>query len=337
MVFARWTAGFVVVTCAALIGSSGGQAGGFCTQTADILLDACRASVSDDAAVGKAVCINIASENNRNSCLDDLADSRFEADQLCDDQHDTRLTACGVLGEARYDPDFRPARFDNPLRPSKPNPYFPLGVGKHWEYRSATQVDIVDIVNERKKIAGVDCIVIRDQVFEDGFIHEATDDWYAPAKDGSVWYFGEETKDFETFRGDHPVRPELVSIDGSFKAGRDGDKPGIIALASPQVGAVYLEEFSLGNAEDVTEILSTTYSYGRDPSLDENVPRELARRFCAGNCIVTKNYSLLEPGLFARKYYARGVGTILEVENTGEVVQLVSCNFDRRCASLPPP
>ena len=213
----------------------------------------------------------------------------------------------------------------------------------HWEYNSATQVDILDVVNETKRIAGVDCIVIRDQVFEDGLIHEATDDWYAPGKDGSVWYFGEEVKDFETFKGDRPVRSELVSIDGSFKAGREGAKPGIIALASPKVGNAYLEEFSLGNAEDVTEILSTTYSWGHNADLDQSVPWELARRFCsAGNCIVTKNYSMLEPGLFARKYFARGVGTLVEVEfdaggPTGEVVQLVNCNFDRRCQGLPTP
>jgi hypothetical protein len=41
--------------------------------------------------------------------------------------------------------------------------------------------------------------------------------------------------------------------------------------------------------------------------------------------------------LFARKYYARGIGTILEIENTGEVVQLVKCNFDSRCTNLPTP
>jgi hypothetical protein len=331
------TLGFVVVMCGAFMGRSGAQTGACCTLTADTLLDACRASVMDDGAVGKAVCINITDAKARRACLGDLADSQDEADRLCEDQHDTRLAACAVLGEDRYDPDFRPARFDNPRRPSKPNPYFPLGVGKHWEYRSATQVDTVDILNETKRIAGVDCIVIRDLVFEDGLIHEATDDWYVPAKDGSVWYFGEEVKDFEAFKGDNPLRSELVSIDGSFKAGRDGDKPGIIALASPAVGDVYLEEFSLGNAEDVTEILSTTYSYGHDPVLDEGVPRELVQRFCAGNCVVTKNYSLLEPGLFARKYHARGVGTILEVENTGEVVHFVNCNFDRRCANLPTP
>jgi len=73
-------------------------------------------------------------------------------------------------------------------------------------------------------------------------------------------YFGEEVKDFETFKGDNPLRSELVSINGSFKAGRDGAKPGIIALASPKVGDAYLEEFSLGNAEDVTEIQSTTHA-----------------------------------------------------------------------------
>src|SRR4249920_2997602 len=105
-VLARWAAGFVVVTCAALTASIGSRAAGFCTQTADTLLDACRASVRDDGAVGKAVCINITDQSARDACLDDLADSQLESDQLCDDQHETRLTACGVLGEARYDPDF---------------------------------------------------------------------------------------------------------------------------------------------------------------------------------------------------------------------------------------
>jgi hypothetical protein len=333
----RLMLGCAVLLCAALAGRNDAQAAGYCTQTADTLFDACKASVVDDGAVGKAICINIINSNAQKTCLDDLADSQDEASLLCIAQHDTRLAACGVLGEGQYDPDFKPARFDNPKSPSKPNPYFPLGVGKHWEYRTATQVNTVDIVNETKLIAGVNCIVFRDLVFEGGLIHEATDDWYVPGKDGSVWYFGEEVKDFEAFTGDKPKRAELVSIDGSFKAGRDGDKPGIIALAAPQVGDVYLEEFSLGNAEDVTEILSTTYSYGHDPVLDEGVPAVLAQRFCSGNCIVTKNYSLLEPGLFARKYYARGVGTILEVENTGEVVQLVKCNFDSRCAGLPLP
>jgi len=179
--------------------------------------------------------------------------------------------------------------------------------------------------------------VARDEVDKAGQVSELTDDWYCPAKTGAVWYFGEETKSFEIFAGDVPLNPELVSIDGSFKAGRDRDKPGIIFLASPKVGDVYLEEFSLGNAEDVTQILSTTYSFGGSADLDQGVPSALAQRMCAGDCVVTKNFSLLEPGDVARKYYARGIGVFLEVESSGFVSQLVDCNFDPRCVGLPQP
>lgn len=153
-----------IVICCALPARSRAQTGGYCTQTADLLLDGCRASVTDDGAVGRAVCLNIGDANARVNCLADLDQSQNEANQLCDGQYDTRLAACRVLGEGRYDPDVSPSRFDNPKHPSKPNPYFPLDVGKHWEYRSATQVNTVDVVNETKQIAGVDCIVFRDRV-----------------------------------------------------------------------------------------------------------------------------------------------------------------------------
>ncbi|MGH9845873.1 MAG: hypothetical protein ACREEM_44780 [Blastocatellia bacterium] len=178
--------------------------------------------------------------------------------------------------------------------------------------------------------------MIDDQVFENGFLKEDTDDWYAQAKDRNVWYLGEEVKDYETYDGDKPRKPELVSISGSFKEGRNGDRAGVIFQASPQAGQAYLEEFSLGNAEDVTVILSTSYAYGRDRDLDRFVPRQLADRFCAGgDCVVTKNFSLLEPGVFGRKYYARGIGVFFEVNpDTGKFSQLANCNFDSRCQGL---
>jgi hypothetical protein len=54
--------------------------------------------------------------------------------------------------------------------------------------------------------------------------------------------------------------------------------------------------------------------------------------------VVTKNYSLLEPGIFARKYYAPGIGVFLEVASGGNrAVRLVHCNFDARCSLLPAP
>jgi hypothetical protein len=241
-----------------------------------------------------------------------------------------------LVGENRYDPPFQGKLFDADFRNlTNPNRYFPLTIGNQWEFRSQTQQTKVQVLDRTKLIDGVRCIVVLDEVHEGGDLIESTNDWYAQAKDGNAWYCGEETSEFESFDGDRPRLPERVSIEGSFKAGRDGDKPGIIFEAAPAVGDVYIEESSLGNAEDATQVLSISYSYGKNPTLDQLVPAALAKALCAGDCVVTKNYSLLEPGAFERKYYAPGIGVFLEVEpDTGEVVRLVNCNFDSRCSGL---
>jgi uncharacterized low-complexity protein len=55
----RWILALAVVLCGAFVGQCTARAAGYCTQTADLLLDACKASVMDDGSVGKAMCINI--------------------------------------------------------------------------------------------------------------------------------------------------------------------------------------------------------------------------------------------------------------------------------------
>jgi len=311
--------------------------GMFCSATAQALFRACDNEISNDYWVGVGICINESDDADRRECFADVRQAHAEGQQLCREQRAGRRGACDLLGEARYDPPFEPQAFDADFANlGNPNPYFPLAIGSQWEFRSQTQSTKVQVLNETKLIDEVRCIVVRDEVREDGDLIESTNDWYAQAKDGNVWYCGEETGSFESFDGDRPRKPELVSIDGSFKAGREGDKPGIIFQASPTVGQAYVEESSLTNAEDATVILSTSYSYGRNPTLDELVPAALARALCHTDCIVTRNFSLLEPGVFERKYYARGIGVFLEVEpESGEVVRLVKCNVDPRCAALP--
>jgi hypothetical protein len=63
------------------------------------------------------------------------------------------------------------------------------------------------------------------------------------------------------------------------------------------------------------------------------VPPELAELFCDGDCLVTREFNLIEPGAEAFKYYAPGVGLFLEVEGR-DVVELVACNVDPRCDEL---
>lgn len=330
----------LLVVCALALAPLAAHANpGACVATAKALYRACSFDLLDDWWEAQAKCINVADDEERKECFSDAASERRESQRECNAILDGRLESCEVLGDGRYDPDFDPAHFDSDFAHlTHPNPYYPLGIGNRWEYTSADETGVVEVTADTKLIAGVRCIVVRDTVLRGGKLHEDTDDWFAQAKDGTTWYCGEQTRSYETFPGDLPPDPELVDIDGSFKHGQERDKAGIIFLADPQVGDAYREEFSLANAEDATEVLSTTYSHGEDPDLDQLVPAALANAVCDHDCVVTRNYSLLEPDVVERKYYGRGIGVFLEVElESGEVVRLTDCNFDARCAALPQP
>jgi len=103
----------------------------------------------------------------------------------------------------------------------------------------------------------------------------------------------------------------ITTIAGSFMAGVNGDKPGIIMKAHPAVGDFYRQEFSLSNAEDFAQTLS----------LNEVVTLR-TRTF--NHCLKSEESTPLEPDVREDKFYAPGVGTVLEVDlSTGATSQLV--------------
>jgi len=314
--------------------------GRFCTYTALAQAKACRFEARDDHQVARAVCLNVADADERAACFAEALAERREGWNLCREQRMARKELCNALGEAPYEPDFDPALFDEDFADlTRPNPYFPLATGNRWRFEGAGEtVDIV-VLAETKAIEGVTCIVVNDRVEKDGVVVEDTDDWFGQRRDGTVEYCGESVRDFEVFAGDDPADPELVSIDGSFKAGRDGAKSGTQFPGDPAVGQVYRQEWSPGNAEDAARILSTTFGPDDESELGEHTPDALVELFCAANdCVVISEFSPIEPGIDKRKYYAPGVGLIAEVDpESGEVVQLVDCSFDVRCAALPSP
>jgi len=194
------------------------------------------------------------------------------------------------------------------------NRYFPLMPGTTFVYEGETEdgaVRIEDYVtHETKEILGVTCVVVRNRVMENGDLVEETFDWYAQDKDGNVWYFGEDAKEYEA--------GVVVSVKGSWEAGVDGAMPGIVMEANPQVGDLYRQEYYKNEAEDMAEVLSLTESasviYG---SFD--------------NLLMSREWTLLEPGVVEHKYYAPGVGLILEimVEGGSERVELVEITTEQ--------
>jgi hypothetical protein len=333
--------GLMLIAGAARAGDHGGDdapGGRFCTATTVTMAISCEAEAKDDFFRSKALCINLGEADERAECLLDAQRDRREHRQTCRDQRAARRELCGALGEARYEPDFDPEAFDDDFDDlTNPNPYFPLTIGNRWEFAEDDETIVVEVLDETKNIEGVTCIVVNDRVEVGGLVVEDTDDWYGQARDGSVTYCGEIAQNFELFEGDDPAGPELVDVDGSWKAGREGDLPGTQMLAMPMPGDVYRQEFSPGNAEDAARVLSNGYGFGAAPELDTAVPQALAELMCSANdCVVTSEFSPLEPGSTQRKYYARGIGLFLETRpSSGGSVSLVDCNFDPRCEELP--
>jgi hypothetical protein len=180
------------------------------------------------------------------------------------------------------------------------NPYLAFAPGRKFHYRSETdagvEINIVEVTRQTKRILGIDITVLHDQVLLNGELTEDTFDWVAQDKNGNVWYFGEDTKEFLPGGG--------VSTEGSWEAGKNGS-PGIFMLANPELGLQYKQEDAPGIAEDV----------GKVASLSEHV----AVSFGTFNgCLQVDEWSLLEPGPRDHKFYKPGVGLVLEVLARGK-------------------
>ena len=300
-VLAKSAAGALVLI--GLVIPADGKAAQACTSTTEAADKSCRIQAQADFWLTLGVCANARTDARREACETRAEEERSEALALCGGQTEARDDLCGQLGEAPYAPRIDPANFvrriDNPLLPLRP--------GSRWEYRGETEDGIervtVRVLDETEEILGVQCTAVRDTVTIEGELVEDTIDWFAQDRSGNVWYFGEISKSFED--GD------LESLEGSWRAGVDGAKPGIVMLADPQVGDVYRQEFLLGEAEDYARVVSLTGN--------ATVPAA-----SCDNCLVTGDLVPLEPDANERKFYKRGVGLILEVDRTsGERVELI--------------
>jgi hypothetical protein len=302
-----------------LAAASGWAANGPCTQSAAKLQTACGNNVNEEYRVTLAACLNMTDDAVRAQCIADAQAARDDGNSSCTDVNAARLKVCGAIGDAAYEPKFGADFADQFVDPRdigrtvRANPYFPLLPGSEWKYRTTfkdedgetvTERDTVTVTSGTKLIEGITCVIVTDVVTSTDGSVESTQDWFAQDVGGNVWYCGEIAQQKETFDGDEPATPELVGIDGSWKAGRNFAKPGIQMFATPQKGKTYRQELLWTEAEDVAQVLNL--------NAVESVSGGAFR--CNGRCIETHDYSALEPDAAENKFYAPGVGLILEVD-----------------------
>jgi hypothetical protein len=214
-------------------------------------------------------------------------------------------SATAIDVPSHYEPDIDPADFTSVID----NPYLPWIPGTVFTYDGTSdgeaQHNVVTVTDQTRTIMGVTCVAVDDRVEVDGELEERTTDWYAQDEAGNVWYFGEDSKEYEG--------GQVTSTEGSWLAGVDGAMPGIVMEATSEVGDSYRQEYLRGEAEDRAQVKklgkSVSVPYG---SFDD--------------VLVIREWTPLEPCVAEDKWYAADVGLLGSTMTAGgqEDMQLVS-------------
>lgn len=218
------------------------------------------------------------------------------------------LISCSIFNKSEedltYNPDIQSMTFIEGIT----NPYFGLKPGNLYVYEGQTDEGLehieIYIMEETKEILGVSCTIVRDTVWLDDKMVEDTFDWYAQDQDGDVWYFGEQSSEYEDGK--------KINDEGSWEAGVDGAKPGILIRFNPIVSEEYRQEYYFEVAEDMAKVIS----------LSANITIGLGE---FDNVLQTEEWNPLENDSNEYKFYVKGYGLILErpANNDEEFIELV--------------
>ena len=229
-----------------------------------------------------------------------IREAALHKDQLVD------RAGAFALGEAAL-PDFAAATFANSTLVD--HPALGFAAGRSWSYRKATpdgeETSLVEVLSSPRTVAGIACLVVRDRVWLDGRLLEDTQDWYAQDDAGNVWYMGEEVDNYE-----YDEQGNLLGInhDGAWEAGRDvgnvghDARPGLRVPAAPAAGRSFYQEYYRTVAEDVAFVVAT------DATADLGDGRVYE------DCLLLLDWSPLSPASLEHKYFAPGVGLVLEID-----------------------
>ncbi len=180
------------------------------------------------------------------------------------------------------------------LVPTGRNPFFILEPGYvqtlEGNEDDAKVVLTITVLDETKKVDGIETRIVEERESEDGKIIEISRNYFAISKrTNSVYYFGEDSKTYKNGK--------VTGTGGSWESGKNGAVYGMMMPGVPLVGARYYQEIAPGEAMDRAEIVSTTDTLTVPAGVFSGVLK---------TCETTP----LEPGSKEYKFYAAGIGLI---------------------------
>jgi len=197
------------------------------------------------------------------------------------------LTLGGCLGADAWTSSFKVE--PDELVPTGRNPYFVLEPGHVLVLEGGGVQLTVTVLNETKKVDGVETRVVEERETKDGQLFEVSRNYFAISRrNRDVFYFGE---DVDMYKGGR-----VVSNTGAWLSGVNGSF-GMMMPGRVLLGARYYQEVAPKIAMDRATIVSVNETV--------ETPAGTFR-----NCLKVKETSPLEPFITEYKYYAPGVGMV---------------------------
>jgi hypothetical protein len=183
---------------------------------------------------------------------------------------------------------------DCQLAPSGANSYFILKPGYQLIFEGKEDKkdhQLIDtVLNETKIVNGTKVGILEEKESEEGKVIEISKNYLAVCRPtNDIFYFGEDVDIYENGK--------IVDHEGSWHAGVNNARAGILIPAKPELGMKYYSEFAPKIAEDRNEIKSLTDVVDTPAGKFENV-------------LKVEETTPLEPGVKEYKFWAAGTGLI---------------------------
>ncbi len=183
------------------------------------------------------------------------------------------------------------------------NPYFVLLPGFQLVLEGGGERLAITVLDETKTIDGVLTRVVEEREWKGDRLHEVSRNYFAMCEQTKdVYYFGEDV--------DYYKDGKVVKHDGTWHAGVDGNRAGLIMPGDPKPKMRYYQEIAPGVAMDRAEVVSVTETC-------------VTPAGTFSGCLKVKETSAIEFWAKAEyKYHAPGIGLLRD-----EDLQLVRYGF----------
>ncbi len=149
---------------------------------------------------------------------------------------------------------------------------------------------VITVLDDMKEIDGIRTRVVEERETVGEELVEVSRNYYAFCRDNaSIFYFGEDVDVYENGK--------IIGHGGSWKAGENDNRPGLMMPGLALSAASYYQEIAPGIAMDRARIITTDSTIQTPTDVFEH-------------CLVIEESSDLEPGVREYKNYAPGVGII---------------------------